>query len=332
MILLDLNICAEPGVLTTFMILRIVINVCKIVVPFLLMFKCYREVAPLVVSGESISKHIGPIVKSLVAAFAVFCIPTLLNYIFISFSDFSTDSYGSCITNANLETIKQMKEAQKNGNAEYGFYGPDATKKPAKKPSKNPSSGGSSSSGDSSGSGSSSGGSSGSGSSSGGSSGSGSSSGGSSGGSGANISGDWKSSVFPLPSGATTCRSSVFGPRYHPITGEYQNHSGDDYPAACGTTVYAVLGGKVVEAANDGGYHGGMGNYVKIQHSDGLYSVYMHASSVSVKSGQTVKTGQQIMKVGTTGDSTGCHLHISIRNGSGNNLSPSKYIPTLPAC
>jgi len=75
-----------------------------------------------------------------------------------------------------------------------------------------------------------------------------------------------------------------------------------------------------------------MGNYVRIQHSDGTISVYMHSSNVLVKTGEQVSKGQEIMKVGTTGSSTGCHLHITIKNPSGTNVAPSNYIPTLPSC
>ena len=133
--------------------------------------------------------------------------------------------------------------------------------------------------------------------------------------------------IFPLPSGATSCRSSLYGPRIHPISGEQQFHSGDDYPAAAGTPVYAVASGTVAEA----GYHNSMGNYVKINHGNGVQSVYMHASKLFVSTGDKVSKGDVIMAVGTTGSSTGNHLHITFYN-NGSLDSPSNYIGALPAC
>lgn len=141
---------------------------------------------------------------------------------------------------------------------------------------------------------------------------------------------------WPLPAGATSCRSSLYGYRIHPITGKQQYHSGDDYPAATGTPVYAIGDGTVI-AVNTGcvvgnmNCGGGAGNYVKIDHGNGVVSVYMHASSVLVTKGQHVSRGQEIMKVGTTGSSTGPHLHITIRL-NGQLDEPGKYIGALPAC
>lgn len=137
--------------------------------------------------------------------------------------------------------------------------------------------------------------------------------------------------IFPLASGSTRCRSSAYGPRIHPITKKPENHSGDDYPSASGTPVYAVADGTVTSAANDNGWHGGMGNYVIINHGNGLESIYMHASKVFVKSGDTVKQGDVIMAVGTTGSSTGNHLHITFKL-NGQKKAPSDYIGALPMC
>ena len=141
---------------------------------------------------------------------------------------------------------------------------------------------------------------------------------------------------WPLPDGATKCRSSVFGPRIHPITGKYGNHSGDDYPAATGTPVYAIADGTVVGVVTgcvvgNMGCGGKAGNHVVIDHGNGIKSVYMHASSVSVTNGQHVTRGQEIMKVGSTGSSTGPHLHITIKE-NGTNVAPANYIGALPAC
>ena len=142
--------------------------------------------------------------------------------------------------------------------------------------------------------------------------------------------------LFPLPEGSTTCRSSAYGPRIHPITKQYQNHSGDDYPAAGGTPVYAAADGVVTSAGTgcvigDHSCHGGMGNHVIIDHGNGIQSVYMHATKVNVRNGQTVKKGDVIMTVGTTGSSTGNHLHITFKK-DGVKDDPANYIGALPMC
>ena len=142
--------------------------------------------------------------------------------------------------------------------------------------------------------------------------------------------------IFPLPSGSTSCRSSAYGPRIHPITGKYSDHSGDDYPAAGGTPVYAVKDGVVSSIGTgcrvgDMSCHGGMGNNVIIDHGNGITSIYMHATEVYVTAGSTVKQGDVIMSVGTTGSSTGNHLHITFKkNGVKDN--PANYIGALPMC
>lgn len=142
--------------------------------------------------------------------------------------------------------------------------------------------------------------------------------------------------IFPLPEGSTSCRSSAYGPRIHPITGKYNDHSGDDYPAASGTPVYAVKDGVVTSAGTgckvgDTGCYGGMGNHVIIDHGNGITSVYMHASAVYVSYGSTVKQGDVIMAVGTTGSSTGNHLHITFKK-NGVKDDPANYIGALPMC
>ena len=145
--------------------------------------------------------------------------------------------------------------------------------------------------------------------------------------------GDWG---WPLPQGASTCRSSCFGPRIHPITHTRQYHSGDDYPAAAGTPVYAIADGTVVGVttgcvAGNMSCGGKAGNHVVIDHGNGITSVYMHASKVVVSNGQHVSRGDKIMEVGTTGSSTGNHLHITVKV-NGTAVSPSDYIGALPAC
>jgi murein DD-endopeptidase MepM/ murein hydrolase activator NlpD len=102
--------------------------------------------------------------------------------------------------------------------------------------------------------------------------------------------------------------SSPYGFRVSPLTGEPgEFHLGQDYAAPCGTRVYAADSG-VVRAA---GWHPwGGGNRVEIDHGNGLITTYNHLESVAVRSGDTVHVGQVIARVGSTGWSTGCHLHF----------------------
>lgn len=109
--------------------------------------------------------------------------------------------------------------------------------------------------------------------------------------------------------------SSPFGLRTSPITGsEGEFHWGQDFSAACGTNVYAADAG-VVRAV---GWHPwGGGNRVEIAHGNGLVTTYNHLSGIAVHAGQAVQAGELIAQVGTTGASTGCHLHFeTILNGT----------------
>lgn len=106
---------------------------------------------------------------------------------------------------------------------------------------------------------------------------------------------------------------SKFGKRIDPFYGRWANHQGMDYRARGGTPVYAVANGTVTAAA----YSGGWGNEVRIKHPSGLSSQYAHLSSMSVHRGQTVKKGQIIGRVGSTGRSTGAHLHFGLMSGKG---------------
>ncbi|MFE7583636.1 peptidoglycan DD-metalloendopeptidase family protein [Streptomyces gardneri] len=101
-------------------------------------------------------------------------------------------------------------------------------------------------------------------------------------------------------------------------------HTGVDFIASSGTTVRAVGAGNVVSA----GYSGAYGNEVVIQHADGTYSQYAHLSSLSVSSGQSVSGGQQIGLSGSTGNSTGPHLHFEIRSSPsyGSDMDPLAYL------
>jgi hypothetical protein len=109
--------------------------------------------------------------------------------------------------------------------------------------------------------------------------------------------------------------SSGFGLRTSPITGSKgEFHWGLDFSAACGTRVYSVDAG-VVRAV--GWHQWGGGNRVELDHGNGLITTYNHLEGIAVKKGQSVQVGEIIAKVGTTGSSTGCHLHFeTILNGS----------------
>lgn len=103
--------------------------------------------------------------------------------------------------------------------------------------------------------------------------------------------------------------TSFFGPRIHPVTGLPGNHLGTDVRAAYGTTIRAARGGTVITSA----YNSSYGNYVVVDHYDGVTTLYAHMSSRSVSVGQAVSQGQELGKVGSTGSSTGNHLHFEIR-------------------
>lgn len=105
-------------------------------------------------------------------------------------------------------------------------------------------------------------------------------------------------------------------------------HKGTDIGAPEGTPIYAALGGRVDRADDGGGYNNGNGNCVKITMADGTYFMYLHmqTGSVMVKVGDEVKKGQQIGKVGSTGHSTGPHLHFEYHPGGGGAASPNDLL------
>ncbi|MBB5745665.1 M23 family metallopeptidase [Brevundimonas variabilis] len=122
----------------------------------------------------------------------------------------------------------------------------------------------------------------------------------------------------PLVRARTT---SPFGPRRHPISGQAKMHQGTDFAAGMGTPVKAPADGVVVEARTWGGY----GNWVRIRHADGLESGYAHLSRFAsgLRAGQRVRQGQVVAYVGSTGASTGPHLHYEIWN-RGRRVDPSE--------
>jgi len=125
--------------------------------------------------------------------------------------------------------------------------------------------------------------------------------------------------AWPCPSSSRV--TSEYGNRIHPTLGVLKFHNGIDIGAPTGSAIVAAYGGTVISSA----YNDTMGNYIMIDHGNGLYTIYMHASSLLVSSGQSVSKGQTIALVGSTGRSTGPHLHFGVRlNGS--YVSPWNYL------
>ena len=125
--------------------------------------------------------------------------------------------------------------------------------------------------------------------------------------------------LAPVPGRVT----SGYGLRRHPILGYRRMHAGIDFKASYGTPIYAVTDGTVSFA----GRHGGHGNYVKLSHGGGLATGYGHMSRIAVSSGSRVRRGQVIGYVGSTGLSTGPHLHYEMyRNGATVNPSSVSFV------
>lgn len=127
--------------------------------------------------------------------------------------------------------------------------------------------------------------------------------------------------MFCFPAPSYTRISDQYGPRIHPILGVEQFHNGVDLAAPHGSPILAAYDGEVVAAS----YSASMGNYVMINHGDSLYTIYMHSSALFVSKGDLVTKGQQIAAVGSTGRSTGPHLHFTVRK-NGNYVSPWEYL------
>ena len=115
--------------------------------------------------------------------------------------------------------------------------------------------------------------------------------------------------------------SSTFGYRTQPIAGASTNHKGIDFAAATGTPIYAATAGTVISA----GYAGNAGNLLVINHGNGLLTYYMHCSKIYVSAGQKVSKGQNVAAVGTTGNSTGPHLHFQVML-NGTPVNPANYL------
>ncbi len=127
--------------------------------------------------------------------------------------------------------------------------------------------------------------------------------------------------AFAWPAPSYTRISSEFGWRVHPTLGVNKFHNGLDMAAPGGSPILAACDGKVVAA----GYSSSMGNYIMIDHGAGLITIYMHASALYVSKGTEVTKGQKIAAVGTTGRSTGNHLHFGVRL-NGEYVSPWNYL------
>jgi murein DD-endopeptidase MepM/ murein hydrolase activator NlpD len=124
---------------------------------------------------------------------------------------------------------------------------------------------------------------------------------------------------------ASVMMSSGFGYRADPFTGAAAMHAGLDFKGPVGTPILAAAKGKVVLA----GFNGGYGNSVEIRHANGLVTRYAHLSGVHVRPGQMVERGVQIGRMGSTGRSTGSHLHFEVRL-NGQAINPRKFLEANP--
>ena len=133
--------------------------------------------------------------------------------------------------------------------------------------------------------------------------------------------GDGGASGFAWPCPASHRITSGYGEREAPIAGASTYHRGIDVGASQGSAIVASAAGRVTTAA----YSSSAGNYVVISHGGGISTVYMHASALYVSEGEKVTKGQKIAAVGSTGFSTGPHLHFGIIVG-GNYVNPLSYV------
>jgi len=127
--------------------------------------------------------------------------------------------------------------------------------------------------------------------------------------------------MWPVP--GYTRISSPFGMRTHPITGIYKLHTGTDISAPFGSTFVAANDGIVTKADFNAAY----GNMVIIDHGGGISTLYAHGSEILVEVGQTITQGTPVLKVGSTGYSTGPHAHFEIRI-KGEYINPMDYLPS----
>lgn len=136
-----------------------------------------------------------------------------------------------------------------------------------------------------------------------------------------NISADYIGGEMAWPTPGYATITSGYGMRIHPIFGVYRLHTGVDIGAPLGASTIAVNDGVVILASYSSSY----GNYVMIDHGGGVITLYAHGSKICVEVGQEVKKGDEIMLVGSTGWSTGPHLHFEVRI-DGQTYDPLPYI------
>jgi len=136
-----------------------------------------------------------------------------------------------------------------------------------------------------------------------------------------NILPNYTGGLFEWPAPGYYTITSEYGMRLHPILKTYRSHSGLDIGAPMGSNVLAANDGVVIKAT----YMGAYGNVVMIDHGGGVITVYAHGSEIIAKLGDTVKRGDVIMKCGSTGWSTGPHVHFEIRI-NGKTIDPYPYI------
>jgi murein DD-endopeptidase MepM/ murein hydrolase activator NlpD len=136
-----------------------------------------------------------------------------------------------------------------------------------------------------------------------------------------NTGGQVNTGGFTWPCPSSTRITSTFGNRAQPTEGASTYHKGIDIGASTGSNIVAAAGGSVVTAA----YSVSAGNYIMIYHGDGVYTVYMHCSKLLVSAGDEVSKGQAIALVGSTGISTGSHLHFGV-TVNGTYVNPLNYV------
>lgn len=126
---------------------------------------------------------------------------------------------------------------------------------------------------------------------------------------------------WPLPKSEPGRISSGYGTRHDPMHGHQRHHGGMDIAAPRGTPVLAMREGVVIRAGNSGAY----GNLVELRHPSGAVTRYAHQDRLNVSVGDTVKAGQQLGTVGSTGRSTGNHLHLEVRV-DGHSVDPMDFL------
>lgn len=137
----------------------------------------------------------------------------------------------------------------------------------------------------------------------------------------ANIGTDYAGGAMVWPVPGYTRITSEFGMRTHPITGVYKLHTGTDISAPIGANFIAANDGIVVKAS----YNKAYGNMVIIDHGGGVSTLYAHGSEILVEVGQTVQKGDAVLKVGSTGYSTGAHAHFEVRI-NGEYVNPMNFV------